>query len=79
MKTKHKNPPAFPSTIGDRPHQGMTLRDYFAAKALQGQMSNVEYVISRWSKDDTSSGLFQDYLALTAYKVADAMLKQREL
>ncbi len=37
-----KNPPAFPTTKpldswGD-PKQGMTLRVYFAAKAMQGMM-----------------------------------------
>ena len=47
-------------------HKGMTLRDYFAAKAMQAILSNPEY-----GDDDTS-------LAGAAYYVADAMLKARE-
>ena len=47
--------------------QGMTLRDYFAAAALQGMMAQfdpeneLEHHIAKWS-----------------YKAADAMLKARE-
>jgi hypothetical protein len=65
MKTKQKNPPAFPSQIGDRPHQGMTLRDYFAAKVITGAFQNI------------SAGS-QSELAKRAYEIADAMLNQRE-
>ena len=42
-----KNPPAFPvplsehQTLKSTAANGMTLRDYFAAKAMQGVMSNV--------------------------------------
>ncbi|CAB4159334.1 hypothetical protein UFOVP707_80 [uncultured Caudovirales phage] len=47
---------------------GMTLRDYFAAQALQCIL-----VHSAWSR-----GCIQvDESALAAYKVADAMLKAR--
>jgi hypothetical protein len=44
---------------------GMTLRDYFAAKALQGMMVDV------YAPDC-------DYIAKIAYAMADAMLKARE-
>jgi hypothetical protein len=44
----------------------MTLRDYFAAKALQALMSC----------GDAGSGDDQ-YIASTAYMMADAMLKER--
>jgi hypothetical protein len=49
------------------PNQGMTLRDYFAAKAMQcmGQLMTKPY-----------SNL--DSTAETAYKMADAMLHARE-
>ena len=60
------NPPAFPCGEYRVPFQGMTLRDYFAAKAMQAILSNPEY-----GDDDTS-------LAGAAYYVADAMLKARE-
>jgi hypothetical protein len=57
------NLPAFPH--GDPTHggeQGMTLRDYFAAKAMLR----------------TSVGSSYEQLARTAYEIADAMLKARE-
>ena len=43
-------------------HPGMTLRDYFAAKAMQG-------LIEKFS--------FPSDLARNAYEIADAMLKAR--
>lgn len=46
---------------------GMTLRDYFAAKALQAMLSNQEW--NHWSTEQHA-----EY----AYGVADAMLKARE-
>lgn len=57
--------PAFPTVMLGEIEGGMTLRDYFAAKALQGMMVDVQipnYV----------------YIAETAYEMADAMLKARE-
>ena len=50
-------------------HDGMSLRDYFAAKAMQGFMANpndsmVEENISEMAK--------------TAYQIADQMLKARK-
>lgn len=44
-------------------NEGMTLRDYFAAKALP-------YVLSEWGEN----GL----VAKACYRVADEMLKERE-
>ena len=63
MKT---NTPAFP-VEGGSIYTGMTLRDYFAAKAMQ------TYMISEiWNPDTYKSA------ARSAYEVADAMLKARE-
>jgi hypothetical protein len=64
------NPPAFPlsgdwSQIKDK---GMSLRDYFAAKAMQGYCSNAEHIRS----------CTMQMTANSAYEVADAMLKARE-
>ena len=72
------NPPAFPTshqepcdynghnnskkTVID---QGMTLRDYMAAKAMQGMMVEI-------------SDPACDYIAQKAYEMADAMLAARE-
>ena len=73
-----KNPPAFPgkqkalliksehSDIAKEyeiDQNGMTLRDYFAAKALQGILYE---------------GLESAETATHAYEIADAMLKARE-
>jgi hypothetical protein len=46
---------------------GMTLRDYFAAKAIVG--------ICAETQDDKS---FYNYAAKHAYEMADAMIKARE-
>ena len=63
--------PAFPVVIVDRPKElahfnGMTLRDYFAAKAMQGFLATVKV------------GCPDDLIAVDAYNLADAMLKARE-
>jgi hypothetical protein len=48
-------------------HEGMTLRDYFAAKAMQGMLAN-----------DIDCGPEQVPIIVTsAYVLADAMLKER--
>ena len=49
--------------------EGMTLRDYFAAKALQGICAAPEHL--------DRIGSFKN-AAATAYELADAMLKARE-
>ncbi|HDV8501656.1 TPA: hypothetical protein QIT10_003612 [Enterobacter bugandensis] len=45
---------------------GMTLRDYFAAKAMQGRLANPDWLCS------------YDRTATEAYQIADAMLRARE-
>jgi hypothetical protein len=63
-------PPAFPSTFHNgwgEPEKGMALRDYFAAKAMQGMMADGQAF--RLVAEST--------LANTAYEIADAMLKAR--
>lgn len=63
-----KNESAFPvpATEYHGMDSGMTLRDYFAAKAMQGIISS-----------DCNYGAFGD-LASDAYCIADAMLEARE-
>jgi hypothetical protein len=68
--------PAFPVLIVDRPkeliqYNGMTLRDYFAAKALQGLIASPRGTPDGRDATDT-------YYAKCAYLVADAMMKARE-
>jgi hypothetical protein len=68
------NPPAFPVQsvyIEDQEtnSRGMTLRDYFAAKAMQA------FIIAN---GPAPQGGWPTYAERTAYLVADAMLKARE-
>ena len=55
--------------------QGMTLRDYFAAKALQGMFANPDDSHENY---DLSYDDYVKEIASCAYKMADAMLKARE-
>lgn len=62
---------AFPFTVppsggvGHVTHSGMTLRDYFAAAAMQGAVSR-----DSWSGEN-------DDIARAAYVMADAMMRAR--
>lgn len=49
---------------------GMTLRDYFAAKAMQGILSNNSMI-------DTATESTFEWVTKNAYQLADAMLKAR--
>ena len=60
---------AFPNEFELESSRGMTLRDYFAAKIMQGIFSNSE----RESHFGQSA-----YYVKEAYSIADAMLKERE-
>lgn len=64
------NPPAFPYLervpFGYTNHFGLSMRDYFAAAALQG-----------WVVRYGSSSIYEES-AHAAYKFADAMLAQRQ-
>jgi hypothetical protein len=64
-----KNPHAFPlhPEYYDEDCLGMTLRDYFAAKAMQGLLANAECLLKPW-----------DEVPQASYKMADVMLKARE-
>lgn len=75
MKQEEQN--AFPALHLDA-HQGMTLRDYFAAKAMQGLFSSIGEIKKSWSQMARDIPL-KDYISDYSYEVADAMLKQREL
>ena len=64
--SKHTGGPAFPSeSEGMLDNEGMTLRDYFAAKAMQG------YCV------DPEMPSFSE-VAHFAYQMADAMLLERD-
>lgn len=62
------NIPAFPQPINPGEQgRGMTLRDYFAGRAMQGMLCENSGI--RYPTDE---------LANFAYAVADAMMKERE-
>jgi len=60
-----KNISAFPTPAHNLKNDGMTLRDYFAAKAMQNAFMT--------GGDDDE----RRYIAMHAYKMADAMLQAR--
>ena len=75
-----KNPQAFPTyPDGALINDGMTLRDYFAAKAMKEIMAQAYeleqecFADGDFSFPDTMCSLVKE-----AYKWADAMLKARE-
>lgn len=78
MSAKKEGGTAFPAIriiSGDnynRPMQvhttGMTLRDYFAAQAMQALLSGSSFSDGQWELE-----------ADAAYKIADAMLEAREI
>jgi len=62
---------AFPTGTGVTPYNpGMTLRDYFAAKAMQGMIANPALL--------DRGGNFSTENFTIAYAAADAMLKARK-
>lgn len=65
MTDKNTGGSAFPShgSMGEVAQDGMTLRDYFATKAMQGFCT----------KSSDVNGIVR-----TAYQVADAMLEARK-
>jgi hypothetical protein len=83
---KDTGAPAFPVAIVNRPKElahfnGMTLRDYFAAKAMQGFISakawHPDFVFGddwKWDAGMKAS----EAVGKAAYQYADAMLKARE-
>ena len=70
---KPSNPEAFPvlDPNGSFWNPGMSLRDYFANSAMQGIMSS--------GFAEPVQQYHFDNIAEDSYKIADAMLKQREL
>lgn len=67
--------PAFPIVAseygGHGSHSGMSLRDYFAAKAMQAMIGSGSYCSIDW--DNTRSEI-----ADLSYCMADAMLETRK-
>jgi hypothetical protein len=70
MQEKYDGGTAFPaSALGGLSYtEGMTLRDYFAAKAMQAMLSSPHCPMH----------VKESQLATQAYSAADAMLEARE-
>jgi hypothetical protein len=65
---KDTNTPAFPQVDHyGRKLTGMTLRDYFAAKAMTGLLT--AEIVGEYSNE---------HVAEIAYRIADAMMKARD-
>ncbi len=77
MSTPNDGGPAFPNPGHDngpgnyrgRPADGMSLRDYFAAKAMQAIVCDPHHVTYKREGYEAVSGY--------AYALADAMLEER--
>lgn len=76
---KPQNPSAFPRPMTEIPNgafddgeNGMTLRDYFAAKAMQGILAGNYYNAILTNNGEDS------FIVERAYELADAMLAERE-
>ena len=70
--TKDTGGQAFPAHFES--HDGMTLRDYFAAKAMQGLLSNPKLQNEILKQGGCHSG----WIETSAWAFADEMLKARE-
>jgi len=86
MSNTNTGGPAFPHLrrhVGNNTYEplaegGMTLRDYFAAKAMQAiYAAQVEWQSTGCPADAESMQVMED-VAGDAYAMADAMLKARE-
>jgi len=75
-ESKETGGPAFPNTAHNgwgEPEKGMTLRDYFAAKAMQG-ISSIPLPTEATMHHVSPA----HWIAENSYAIADAMLKARE-
>lgn len=65
--------PAFPTLTDDRYFHGMDLRDYFAAKAMQGMLSSEQIQMA------IGKTITPEKVASVCYDWADAMLEARNV
>jgi hypothetical protein len=83
MTMSNTGGPAFPTTVhnyGDGMYasEGLSIRDYFAAKAMQGLISDEDWRESADWREEKFEESAADYTACAAYVMADAMLRARE-
>lgn len=72
--------PAFPLNIPEKWFEGMTLRDYFAAKALPSVIvePTTESVAQKIQEETGEEVCYFQVCATISYGFADAMLEARE-
>ena len=72
--------PAFPvpGLAGNSDYDGMTLRDYFAATALNTILCQYDFTFFEDDEREKEDETFALIVAKNAYSMADAMLKARE-
>jgi hypothetical protein len=83
-ENKPENPPAFPAINNETAfyERGLSMRDYFAAKAMQQILPIYESKGGNWHQDrrlnwESDDGN-PDAIAELSYQMADAMLKARQ-
>lgn len=79
--TAQNRMPAFPVDCSlPRLSPGMTLRDYFAAHAMQSVIAGLDGVAGRTARKlaETKGTSIAEASAELAYEMADAMLEQRD-
>lgn len=75
MSNTNTGGPAFPTILENRPGsygtEGITVRDYFAAKAMQA-------AVTAWNTKSTDcAACVASIISDEAYEIADAMLEAR--
>ncbi len=80
MTYKNTGGPAFPTVTGNYANEnamgeGMTLRDYFAAKAMRALMASNGLVFGTDLNDQNNKNR---NIARIAYAMADAMIEARQ-
>jgi hypothetical protein len=78
MESAMKNIPAFPNNFLSEDRRGMTLRDYFAAKAMAVIMPTVVEILQKQAMSTEKTDQLKNGAAAACYGMADAMLKARE-
>jgi hypothetical protein len=69
--------PAFPCTaVNGATYSGMTLRDYFSAKALVGLLNNTE-LTNLLDEHRVPPEKIPSFVAAKVFEIADAMIEER--
>ncbi len=75
------NPPAFPyqfvANEDSEENRGLSLRDYFAAKAMQGIVTNSSFHDATFITAQKQGRSVGELIAAVSFEYADAMLSER--